>query len=90
VNRIIREHYPVSNLPEDLRKGLAKDRPVSIVIVQDELSPLPSSPENATGDPIKGGDFTRLRHLRRESYSSSAEVDAYLDSLRNEWAHRER
>lgn len=32
MNKIVREHYPVSSLPEDLREGLESDAKVRIVI----------------------------------------------------------
>ena len=90
MNRIVREHYPVSQLPEDLRTGFAEDRPVLIVIVQDEAAPPTRGSQAEALTPIEGGDFTRFKHLRRAHFSSSADVDTYLDDLRNEWAHREQ
>jgi len=35
MNKIIREHYPVANLPEDLREGLTGHETVKIVIEED-------------------------------------------------------
>ncbi|WP_438750940.1 hypothetical protein [Pararhizobium sp. O133] len=32
MNKIVREHYPVSSLPDDLREGLSLDAEVRIVI----------------------------------------------------------
>ena len=41
MNKIVREHYPVSKLPEDLREGLANVETVKIVIEGDhELTGL--------------------------------------------------
>lgn len=38
MNKIVREHYPVSKLPEELRAGFERDADVRVVI------------ENSTGD----------------------------------------
>lgn len=39
MNKIIREHYPVANLPEDLREGLASDATVRVVLeVEDDAT----------------------------------------------------
>ncbi|AJC77461.1 hypothetical protein IE4803_CH00198 [Rhizobium etli bv. phaseoli str. IE4803] len=32
MNKIVRKHYPVANLPEDLREGLSNDATVRIVL----------------------------------------------------------
>ncbi|WJH41843.1 hypothetical protein N7E02_16505 [Aliirhizobium terrae] len=36
MNKIVREHYPVANLPEDLREGLADGATVRIVVEVEE------------------------------------------------------
>ncbi len=40
MNRIVRENYPVADLPEDLREGFGNDVKVRVVI--ELASPLPS------------------------------------------------
>lgn len=36
MNKIVREHYPVANLPEDLREGLERDATVRVVVEVEE------------------------------------------------------
>jgi hypothetical protein len=36
MNKIVREHYPVANLPDDLREGLAADATVRVVLEVEE------------------------------------------------------
>ena len=36
MKKIVREHYPIANLPEDLREGFAADSTVKIVIEVEE------------------------------------------------------
>lgn len=94
MNRIVREHYPVSNLPEDLQKEFPGQDEVTLVLE------APVSSEQAREDAlalaeirktgIRGGDFSRFKHLRRSNFRSSDEVEAHVNALRDEWAHRER
>lgn len=96
MNRIVREHYPVSALPEDIRKEFAGQDEVTLIVE----APHPVNSASMHGDeaalaeirrtPIRGGEFSRFKHLRRSHFGSSEEVDAYLDALRDEWTHRER
>ena len=54
MNRIVRENYPVADLPEDLREGFAPDTEVTVTIEVmsgavepaslDDLMKLPSPP----------------------------------------------
>jgi hypothetical protein len=38
MNKIVREHYPVANLPEDLREGLERDATVRIIVEVEDVS----------------------------------------------------
>ena len=77
MGRIVRDHYPVNRLPEDLRHGLASDSEVRITIepakVTKDIASTPS------------GHFTRFRHLTRENLASADEVDLHVAALRAEW-----
>jgi hypothetical protein len=42
MNRIVREHYPVEKLPEDLREGLGNVRAVKLVIEPETVEHRPS------------------------------------------------
>ncbi len=36
MNRIVKEHYPASKLPDDLREGLAPGSQVTVTIVEEQ------------------------------------------------------
>jgi len=69
MNKIVREHYPVSKLPEDLRVGLRPDDAVRIVIETLDRSPTRIEELFARARQIPGiGDdpVERIRKLRDE------------------------
>jgi hypothetical protein len=70
MNRIVRHHYPIANLPEDLRQGLPPDGEVRVVIETEpkrhgytlaELLEIKKGIRPATDDPVE-----RIRKLRDE------------------------
>jgi DNA-binding winged helix-turn-helix (wHTH) protein len=70
MNRIVRDHYPISKLPEDLREGLPPDGEARVVIETKpprrgyslaELLEIKKSIKPATDDPVE-----RIRKLRDE------------------------
>lgn len=83
MNRLVREHYPVSKLPDDLREGFEGQTDVRVTIDvaagSDSASPA-----------VEEGHFGRFKHLRRSNFGDMDEVVSYVRSLRDEWAHRER
>ena len=73
MNRITREHYPASKLPEDLRAGVDPSSTVTVTIVEEE-----SPPEKVmTLDEI----FSQRGFPRR----TKEEIDADIRQLRDEW-----
>jgi hypothetical protein len=92
MNRLVREHYPVSKLPEDLRHGFEGQREVRVVIdAETSGEQTPDLDTASTHMPeAQLGHFSRFKHLRRANFASDEEADAYLRSLRDEWSHRER
>ena len=80
MNRIVKHHVPVGELPEQLRDGLD---PAAFATVEVTVEAQPAGDDEA---PIA------VEHLfgLRDNYASVEEVDAYVRSLREEWAHRER
>jgi hypothetical protein len=72
MNKIVKEHYPVERLPEDLRAGLEPTSRVTITLVEEapSLSALQAFRE-LMSDPMRP---------RRER----AEIDAWIRSLRDE------
>lgn len=87
MNRIVREHYPVANLPEDLRVGLDADAKVKIVLEVEPTSSLIDDLVSADGT-IKAENLMEVRRrlLARGRPSVSAdEAVARIRALRDEW-----
>jgi hypothetical protein len=69
MNRIIREHYPVDRLPDDLKAGLGQAEYVRVVIEGPDQEPtrerLLALMENARSKPGLGDDpVERIRKIR--------------------------
>ena len=73
MNRIIREHYPASKLPEDLRVGVDPSSTVTVTIIEEE-----KRPERV----MSLEEIFSLKGFRRRS---AAEIDADLRRQRDEW-----
>jgi hypothetical protein len=73
MNRIVKENYPVSKLPEDLREGF---EPTSIVTVTVDESEKPAKER-----PTIAEIFAR----RRPPFRSKEEIDAEWRRQRDEW-----
>ena len=72
MNKIIRENYPASKLPEDLREGLDPSTTVTVTVVQDTPSYQPMTLEEIFAS-------------RRPPYRSAEEIMASIRKLRDEW-----
>jgi hypothetical protein len=77
MNRIIREHYPASKLPDDLREGIDPSGHVTVTVVEEELRP--------SRDTL----VQLLEQARRRSRSvgdvSTEESVGRIRQLRDEW-----
>jgi hypothetical protein len=73
MNRTIREHYPASKLPEDLRTGVDPSSTVTVTIVEEE-----KRPEKV----MSLEEIFALEGFRRRS---AAEIDEDLRRQRDEW-----
>jgi hypothetical protein len=73
MNRITREHYPASKLPEELRAGMDPASTVTVTIVEEE-----KRPEKV----MSLDEIFSLTGFRRRS---AAEIDADLRRQRDEW-----
>ena len=73
MNKIVKEHYPIAKLPEDLRAGLDPGAEVTVIIEQE--APTPSEP--MTLDEI----FT----ARQPPYRTAEEIDRELRKSRDAW-----
>ena len=76
MNRLVREHYPVSKLPEDPPEGFETEADVRVAVVAAE--PVLTSRPPAM--PLEG-----LPAMRRPPFLSAAQIDARVRDLRNEW-----
>lgn len=87
MNKIVREHYPVSQLPEELRNELHGVREVRVTIEVTEEA-VAEAADAASG--VSTRPFSRFRHLARDNFKSVEEVVAHVRALRDEWDEREQ
>ena len=73
MNRIIREHYPASKVPEDLRGGVYPSSTVTVTIVEEEKRPE------------KAMTLEEIFALRRPPFRTAEEIDEDLRRQRDEW-----
>jgi hypothetical protein len=74
MNRIIKEHYPASRLPEDLRQGVDPTATVTVTIVEEETKP-----------PEKIMSLEEIWALRAPPFRTAQEIDDDLRRDRDEW-----
>jgi hypothetical protein len=72
MNKIVRENYPASKLPEDLREGIDPSKLVTVTIVDDTPPYQPMTLEEISAS-------------RRPPYRSAEEIVASIRELRDEW-----
>jgi hypothetical protein len=73
MNRIIRENYPASRLPEDLRVGVDPSSTVTVTIVEEE-----KTPERVMS-------LEEIWALRTPPFRTAREIDDELRRDRDEW-----
>ena len=73
MNRIVRENYPASKLPEDLRAGVDPSSTVTVTIVEEEKRPE------------KVMTLEEIFALRRPPFRSAEEIDEDLRRQRDGW-----
>lgn len=93
MNRIVREHYPVANLPEDLREEFEGVETVTIVSASSPEAPNDKqyhSYEDMMAQ-IKAMSFKEMmadRQSRPEKYRGTVTIEeavARIRALRDEW-----
>ena len=72
MNKIIRDNYPASRLPEDLREGIDPSTRVTVTVVEDEAHHQPMTLEE-------------IWAARRPPYRSAEEIVGGIRQLRDEW-----
>ena len=80
MNKIVREHYPVENLPADLREGLEAGSTVRVVVEMEGDAPNPA--KASFEDFMKKVEAYRSQDERRVT---TAEAVARIRELRDEW-----
>lgn len=76
MNKIVRQHYPASRLPEELRPGLASDASVTVT-VEEEKTRSRLEPEEL---------LALIREAQAHSSGTSMEeAVARIRALRDEW-----
>ena len=87
MNKIVREHYPVENLPEDLQHHFAKDALVTVRVELEEPD-VQFAPAQQS-KPMSGretANFIRSLHEGRTDKGRSLdEIVAEVRELRDEW-----
>ena len=76
MNKIVRHHYPVSNLPDDLREAFAPDAAVTVVVEEEsEQARKVMSAER----------LEELFALAPRTSKSIDEVNKHVREMRDEW-----
>ncbi len=73
MNTIIRQHYPASKLPTDLREGIDPASNVTVTVVAEE-KPTEKPPT-----------LDEIWARRRPPYLTTEEIDAGIRKSRDEW-----
>lgn len=87
MNKIVREHYPVEKLPEDLRAGLPRDATVTVTVEADEkpsTQALRAMVQDLLDHP-KPMTLRQLREMVGPRNVTSDEAVARIRALRDEW-----
>jgi hypothetical protein len=86
MNRIVREHYPVERLPEDLREGIPAGEQVTVTVEPER--------EAARKDAASPGNLTSSEHVmsleeifaaRRPPFRSAEEISKTIRRDRDSW-----
>ncbi|ATN32467.1 hypothetical protein ACO34A_01405 [Rhizobium sp. ACO-34A] len=90
MNKIVRNHYPVENLPADLREGLGEGKTVRVVveIEGEQLDALPVSMRGERKKPLTVGETLKMiekYRLRRPVDVDMKEAVQRVRELRDEW-----
>jgi hypothetical protein len=72
MNKVVRENYPASSLPEDLREGISPGSRVTVMVLEETSSPSAQSLEE-------------IFAARRPPFRSAEEIVAGVNQLRDEW-----
>ena len=86
MNKIVREHYPVENLPEDLRELLPDAAEVTIeVTVEDDEEDTTIAPPMTTEEAVAMMREIQLHVAARGESVTEEEAVRRIRELRDEW-----
>ncbi len=73
MNKFVRENYPASRLPDDLRIGVDPEATVTVTVTLDDKRPerVPS--------------FEEIWAMRRPPFRTKEDIDADIRRQRDEW-----
>ena len=71
MNKIVREHYPASRLPDDLREGIDPSKNVTVTVIQEER-------------PERVMTFEEIFATRRPPYLTREQIDEHIRELRED------
>ncbi len=74
MNKIVREHYPASKLPKELREGVDPGSTVTVTVTVEELE-----------RPERHMSLEEIFALRQPPFRSAEEIDADIRHQRDEW-----
>lgn len=79
MNKIVKEHYPVTKLPAELRPAALKGNTVTVTVVEEAAERKPLSRHEAVA---------LMRRMQRENRGRGVSVEgavARIRALRDEW-----
>lgn len=92
MNKIVREHYPASKLPEDLREGIPEGAEVVVTVEIREPRTYPGFPPEPERKPKTAketwGDTLRAHKESSDFREATDDPVERIRALRDEWDHR--
>lgn len=87
MNRIVKEHYPASKLPDDLREGLDPKAEVRVTVelASDEVRLEGTAFDRLLRRPERVLSLEEMFAMRRPVYHSLDELNEHIRALRDEW-----
>ena len=85
MNRIVREHYPVAELPEDLKQMVRGAQHVRVVIESEDTTEGDEMFDAVNAPPAQVMTLDELLAMRRPPYKTTDEIVAEIRKQRDEW-----
>jgi hypothetical protein len=73
MNKIVREHYPASKLPEELREGIDPTGTVTVTIIEED------------DQPERPMTLEEILALRQPPFRTAEEIDRSIERERDAW-----